>query len=158
MFDSYRDLFLRDLAWRCALFKTQFDVHQRDFTLTNKFCSVSIIYCFVLFWFLFYFSVFCFSSQQRWRWAEGEIFLSKCCCLLVLFLYGSIILTISTPTLFFVWMFAIDPITTNFKALLRSKDITIHFWTMNVMVVTCTITDILMIWRKTLNKLQVYVG
>ena len=57
-----------------------------------------------------------------------------------------------------MWMFAIDQITTNFKALLRSKDTNIHFWTMNVMVVTCTITDILMICRKTLNKLQMYVG
>ena len=45
------------------LFKTQFDVHKTDFTLivTEKFCLMSIIYCFVLFWFPFYFSVlFCF--------------------------------------------------------------------------------------------------
>ena len=55
-------------------------------------------------------------------------------------------------------MFAIDPITTNLKALLHSKDTNIHFWTMNIMVFTCTITGILMICRKTLNKLQVYVG
>ena len=75
------------------------------------FCFVSI--SFLLFCFLFFFSL------QRWGWAEGEIFLSKCCCLLLLFLYGSIIWTVLTPTLFFMWMFAIDPITTNFKALLR---------------------------------------
>ena len=82
---------------------------------------------------LFYFvSVsFLFFSLQRQRWAEGKIFLSKCCCLLALFLYGSIVLTVLTPTLFFMRMFVIDPITTNFKALLHSRDTTTHFWTMN---------------------------
>ena len=53
-----------------------------------------------------------------------------------------------------MWMFVIDPITTNFKALLRSSDTAIHFWTMNLIVATCTITDILMICRKTEKKKQ----
>ena len=53
----------------------------------------------------YFFSVsFLFFSLQRWQWAEGEIFLLKCCCLLALFLYGSIVLTVLTPTLFFMWM------------------------------------------------------
>lgn len=140
------------------LFKTQFDVHQTDFTLivTDKFCLMSIIHCFVLFWFPFYFSVFVFFfSLQRWWWTEGEIFVSKCCCLLASFLYGLIVLIILTLTMFFMWMFAIDPITTNFKALLRCKSAlntqysaTIHCWTMNVMVVTYTINEILLICRK----------
>ena len=50
------------------LFKTQFDVHQTDFTLivTDKlFCLMSIIHCFVLFWFPFYFSVFVFFFHYR---------------------------------------------------------------------------------------------
>ena len=65
----------------------------------DKFCLISNIYRFI------FFSVsFLFFSLQRWQWAEGEIFLSKCCCLLALFLYGSIVLTILTPTLFFMWM------------------------------------------------------
>ena len=135
--------------------RLNFDVYQKDFTLTDKFCLISITYCFVLISFLFFRFLF-FFSLQKWGWAEGEIFLSKCCFLLVLFLYGSIIWTVLTPTLFFMWMFAIDPITTNLKALLRNKDTNIHFWTMNIVVVTCTITDILMICRTTLNKLQVY--
>ena len=34
------------------------------------------------------------------------------------------VLTILTPALFVTWMFVIDLITTNFKALLRSRDTT----------------------------------
>ena len=51
--------------------RLNFNVYQRDFTLTNKFCLISSIYCFVLFRF-FYFSVFCsfFSAEvgmsRRW--------------------------------------------------------------------------------------------
>ena len=51
-----------------------------------------------------------------------------------------------------MWMFVIDQITANFKALLRSGDTAIHFWTMNLIVATYTITDILMICKKTGNK------
>ena len=139
--------------------RLNFDVYQKDFTLTDKFCLISITYCFVLFWFIFYFSVFCsFFLCRGGDEPKVKFFLSKCCFLLVLFLYGSIIWTVLTPILFLMWMFAIDPITTNLKALLHSKDTNIHFWTMNIMVFTCTITGILMICRKTLNKLQVYVG
>ena len=112
-----------------------------------------LLFCFVLF--SFYFSVLVLFSLQRWWWTKGEIFLLKCCCLLVLFLYGSIVSIILTPTHFFMWMFVIDPITTNFKALLHYKSALntqysaiIHCWTMNVMVVTCTITEILMTCRK----------
>ena len=78
-------------------------------------------------------------------------FLTKCCSLLAFFLYGSIVLTILTA-LFFMRMFVIDQITTNFKALLRSSDTAIHFWTLNLIVATYTITDILMICKKTGNK------
>ena len=46
-----------------------------------------------------------------------------------------------------MWMFVIDPITTN-------SDTAIHFWTMNLIVATYTITDILMICRKTKEKKQ----
>ena len=49
-------------------------------------------------------------------------------------------------------MFVIDQITTNFKALLRSSDTAIHFWTLNLIVAIYTITDILMICKKTGNK------
>ena len=51
-----------------------------------------------------------------------------------------------------MWMFVIDQITTNFKALLRSSDNAIHFWTLNLIVATYTITDILMICKKTGDK------
>ena len=43
---------------------------------------------------------------------------------LLVFLQGSMVLTILTPALFVTWMFVIDLITTNFKALLRSRDTT----------------------------------
>ena len=69
------------------LFKTQFDVHKTDFTLivTEKFCLMSIIYCFVLFWFPFYFSVlFCFvffttemAMNRRWDFST-KMLLSTC--------------------------------------------------------------------------------
>ena len=49
-------------------------------------------------------------------------------------------------------MFVIDQITANFKALLRSSDTAIHFWTLNLIVATYTITDILMICKKTGDK------
>ena len=50
-----------------------------------------------------------------------------------------------------MWMFVIDPRTTNFKALLRSSDTAINFWTMNLVVIACTTTDILMICKAEKN-------
>ena len=134
-------------------FKTQLNVHKTDLTLLvrDKFCFRLIIYCFVLFRFAFHFSVLFSFFYHRGGDEQKVRFLTKCCSLLAFFLYGSIVLTILTA-LFFMWMFVIDQITTNFKALLRSSDTAIHFWTLNLIVATYTITDILMICKKTGDK------
>ena len=84
------------------------------------FFCLGFLVIFLLFFCLFF-------LLQRWQLAEGEIFLTNCCCLLALFLYGSIVLTILTPKLLFMSVFVIDPMNTTFKALMHSRDTIIHF-------------------------------
>lgn len=133
-------------------FKTQLNVHKTDLTLLVREILLQVDYLlFGLFRFAFYFSVLFTFFYHRGGDEQKVRFLTKCCSLLAFFLYGSIVLTILTA-LFFMRMFVIDQITTNFKALLRSSDTAIHFWTLNLIVATSTITDILMICKKTGNK------
>ena len=134
--------------------KTQLNVHKTDLTLLVREILLQVdylLFCFVSVCFLFFCFVLFFFFYHRGGDEQKVRFLTKCCSLLAFFLYGSIVLTILTA-LFFMWMFVIDQITTNFKALLRSGDTAIHFWTMNLIVATYTITDILMICKKTGNK------
>ena len=112
---------------------------------------MSITYCFGFFRFPVYFSVFLFFfSLQRWRWAEGEIlftlfrrwtlFVCPTKSISIVRQTNKVHLLSYTTmnnkqifyyTLFFMYIFVIDPITTNFKARLHSRDTTVHFWTMN---------------------------
>ena len=142
------------------LFKTQFDVHKTDFTLivTEKFCLMSIIYCFVLFWFPFYFSVlFCFvfftaemAMNRRWDFST-KMLLSTCIIPLWLDRFNNFNTTLfSCECLRLIQL----PLTLRHWLVLQEclkytvQCHHINCWTMNVLIVTCTISEILMICRK----------
>ena len=108
------DMLIASNSWKIALyiiyFMTQLDTHQRYFTLLerDKFCLISIVHpsfaflCFLYFFVLFFRHRGCDGQKVRFLYPNVAVYLR--CSL------WSNLCNNSTPILFFMRMFLIDPI------------------------------------------------